>query len=109
MSTLIDYIRKNNDKRGWNETSLSRHMDVSKSTVSSVMCGGKASADFCVRLADSYDEPVEYILRLAGHLKRNPPTITTKLHTELIYVASRLPEQKSTEVVGFARYKLEEK
>ena len=109
FDTISEFINEMNIKLGWSDAELARKMGYTSSMVSLVVNGHIPSLRFCKRLAKAYNEPLENILIMAGLIDEKSQPPQTKLYNELTQIAARLPEQKLKEVVGFARYKLDEK
>jgi len=77
MSNLVDRLSKELDTRGWSMRELSRRSaGVSDSLISLVLSEqARATADFCVKIADALNWDKEDTLRLAGILDPLPPEV----------------------------------
>jgi transcriptional regulator with XRE-family HTH domain len=71
---LVPWLRDQLDARSWTHNELARRAGVSQPAVSSVVSRQRrAGWDFCLAIAEAFDEPPEKVMRLAGLLPPLPP------------------------------------
>lgn len=95
------------DKRGWSYRELARQADISNALVSRVLSGDMpASADFCIKIANTLEVSPETVLRLAGILPPASPASPSDDSTlqELVELARNLPPEQRKEALRYIRY-----
>jgi transcriptional regulator with XRE-family HTH domain len=91
------------EKRRFSQVELAKATGISQPFISRVLHGERlATADFCVKVALTLDEPPEKLLRLAGILPSNQTEDDTL--QELMELARSLPLAKRQEVLRFVRF-----
>jgi transcriptional regulator with XRE-family HTH domain len=95
------------DRRGWSHRELARRGNISHSLVSKTIAGDMpASADFCIKVAQTLEASPEMVLRLAGIL---PPTFPAspsddKMLQELVELARNLEPEDKQQVLDYIRF-----
>ena len=93
------------EKRGWSYRELARRANISNALVSRTLSGDmKASADFCIKVAQALGEAPEKVLRLAGILPASPASDDSILQ-ELIDLARSLPREDQKEILEYVRFR----
>lgn len=105
LSDFIEWINKQNKKRGWNNSELARQSGLAPSTVSMAL-GGQTNPglDFCVGVARAYGLPPEKVLRQAGLLPLIPEVEDYEIQ-RLIDLARSMPEDERKLVLEYAEWR----
>lgn len=106
---FISWLNNELNERKWTNAELSRQADIAPSYISMVISGQqKPGFEFCVKVADAFDEPPERILRLAGLLPPLPGPEDSPTLRDLIETARRLDPDERLRLVGIAHLFLRE-
>lgn len=106
---LRSWLSKELDRRRWSHNELARQAKIPQSTVSSVLSGNrKATADFCIKIAQALGEPPEKVLRQARILPLTPASEDDTLQ-ELIELARSLPPEDREELLKYARFRYQQR
>ena len=104
--TFGDWLEKQLQVQGWRQVDLSRHIDVSRSTISDLVNNRRLpSTDVCVRIANALSLPPEDVLRLANHLPAGGAVEDLSLR-QLVEVARQLSDTDRAELLEIAFLKL---
>ena len=107
MEALKIWVTQELNKRNWTHAALATQAGVSRALISRILRGDMpASADFCIKVAQAFDESPEMVLRLAGILPPADPASPTDDSTlqELVELARNLPPERRQEVLRYIRF-----
>lgn len=104
-SDFVEWINKQNKKRGWNNSELARQSGLAPSTVSMALGGQtKPGLDFCVGVSRAYGLPPEKVLRQAGLLPLIPDVEDYEIQ-RLIDLARSMPEAERKLLLEYAEWR----
>jgi transcriptional regulator with XRE-family HTH domain len=90
MTTLIDYLEDQLQRRTWRPADLARAAGVPDATISHILKGSRrAGPDVCNAIARALNEPPEKIFRLAGLLPSLPRSVEEE--REAVRILRALP------------------
>lgn len=93
------------DKRRFSQRALARAIGISHPFISRVLSGeNQPSVDFCIKVAQTFDEAPEKLLRMAGILPTWPASEDATLQ-ELIELARSLPPEDQKEILEYVRFR----
>jgi transcriptional regulator with XRE-family HTH domain len=73
---FLTWIIQESNKRGWQNSDLARHADISETTISRTLREERGpTLEFCRGIAQAFGMPAETILRMAGLLPSLPPEV----------------------------------
>ena len=106
---LRTWLAQEIDRRGWSHRMLARQISLSHSLVSKALSGKmRASADFCIRVAQALDEPPEKVLRLAGILPMSPANEHEQALKEILDIAKNMTPENRQDLLNYARYRYQQ-
>lgn len=92
------------DRRNWSHRELARQTGFSHSFVSKAISGERSpSVNFCAKVAEVLNEPLEKVLRLAEILPSFPHSEDPVLQ-ELIDLARTLPPNQRQQVLDYIKF-----
>jgi transcriptional regulator with XRE-family HTH domain len=94
LSPLARWLEEACDEQGLSQREVARRAGLNKSTLTLIRRGHSPRAQTCRAIADVLRTPVDVVLRLAGHLDKDPdvPEISPELR-ELIYSIKEFPPE----------------
>lgn len=101
-----DWIKQQARLHGLSQRALGRAIGMSQSYVSDVINGKKPpSVEFCLKLAETFEETPEYVLRLADILPDSSgPDGDDPTLTRLLDLAGQLTPERRKQLLDFARF-----
>ena len=108
MDTMSDTFRvwltKELEQRGWSHGELARRAEVSRPLISRTLSGDMvASADFCIKIAQTLGEAPEKVLRLADILPQAPSDDDPTMQ-EIIEILHNMTVGQREEILRYSRY-----
>jgi transcriptional regulator with XRE-family HTH domain len=90
MTTLVDYLEEQLQRRSWRPADLARAAGVPDATISHILNGSRrAGPEVCNAFARALDEPPEKIFRMAGLLP--PVQHSVEEEREAVFILRTLP------------------
>jgi transcriptional regulator with XRE-family HTH domain len=105
---FITWLTEQMYQRGWNNSELARRANIVPSTVSMVLSGqNRPGLDFCVSIAQAFQEPPEKILRQAGLLPPLPGPEEDIRFRDVLEILKRLTSEERDAVLEYANWRLQ--
>ena len=105
--TLVEWLIRETEQRGWSYNQLAKRAGLSSSGISLVLSGQRrAGFEFCTKIARAFSVPAEDVLRRAGLLPP-VPTETPSLR-EVIHLFNQLSPEQQDNMIAMARALLAE-
>ncbi len=94
-------------RRGWSYRELSRRAGISQALISRILGDNlPPSADFCLKISKTLDEPPEKLLRLANILPAE--FLDDTVLQELVDIAKNLPPEDLQDLLKYARFRFQQ-
>ena len=98
------WLQQELNRLEWTHAKLATKAGVSRSLVTRVLLGNAdPSADFCVKIAKTLDQPTERVLRLAEILPPGLPEDNPDLQ-ELLTIFQTLPPAQQKQVLEYVQF-----
>lgn len=105
---FITWLTAEMELRGWNNSELARRANLVPSTVSMVLSGqNRPGLDFCVSIAQAFQEPPEKILRQAGLLPPLPGPEEDIRFRDVLEILKRLTSEERDAVLEYANWRFQ--
>jgi transcriptional regulator with XRE-family HTH domain len=93
---FVDWLLKEIDNRGWNQSELARRAGISHGRVSQIVSGDKPGADFCIAIAHALNISVLNVLSRAG-IHHEPEETTNTREANILF--AQLPDDQQEMVI----------